>query len=116
MLNRDHWLSIVQPLGKERVEIAYQRSFTAAEVDKLRAGLWPQSMDDRWVVFLGPTSLDLWRSWTGHCIYSLPIQVAGDGIVVGPLTVNDNHQQYQRPDEVGDIRNFESVISMILNN
>ena len=115
MSDRDHWLSKVQPLGSARVEIAYQRTFSPAEAERLRAGLWPQSMDDKWVVFLGESSLDLWRSWTGHCIYSLPARRAGDRVAVGPMLVNGNGQQYRRSGDADDIRLFESIIERVLS-
>jgi hypothetical protein len=112
---KDHWLSKVQPLGNARVEIAYQRTFSQAEAETLRAGLWPQSMDDKWVVFLGDSSLDLWRSWTGHCIYSLPVHRVGDGVTVGPLLVNGDSQQYRRTGDADDIRIFEAIIGRVLS-
>jgi hypothetical protein len=115
MPDKDHWLSKVQPLGRRRVEVAYQRTFSASEADKLRAGLWPQEMDDRWVVHLGESSLDLWRSWTGHCIYSLPARGAIEGVAVGPLFVNSDSQQYQRPADAEDIRIFESIVARVLS-
>jgi len=114
MSDKAHWLSKVQPLGAARVEIPYQRTFSPAEAERLRAGSWPQSMDDKWVVFLGESSLDLWRSWTGHCIYSLAARRAGDGVTVGPMLVNGDSQQYRRSGDADDIRLFESIIGSVL--
>lgn len=113
--SKDHWLSKVHPLGNERIEVAYQRTFTTAEAQRLSTGSWPQSMDDKWVVFLGGSSSDLWRSWTGHCIYSLPARRAGDGIIVGPMLVNGDSQQHRRSGDSDDIRIFESIIGRVLS-
>ena len=115
MSDKDHWLSKVQPLGSARVEIAYQRTFTPAEAERLRAGSWPQSMDDKWVIFLGESSLDLWRSWTGHCIYSLAARRVADGVAVGPMLVNSDSQQYRRTSDADDIRLFEAIVVRIVS-
>jgi hypothetical protein len=116
MNSREHWLSRVQPLGRSRIEVAYRRTFSPAEAERLRAGSWPQSQDDRWVVQLGEGSLDLWRSWTGHCIYSLPAQTTEVGVTVGPLRVNGDSQQYRRVGDEDDVRLFESIIGSVLRS
>ena len=115
MSDKNHWLSKVHPLGSARVEIAYLRTFTPAEAERLRAGSWPQSMDDKWVVFLGESSLDLWRSWTGQCIYSLAAHRVADGVAVGPMLVNGDSQQYRRTSDADDIRLFEAIIGRIVS-
>ena len=115
MSHKDHWLSKVHPLGSSRVEIAYERTFTAAEAQRLRAGLWPESMDDKWIVFLGDSALDLWRSWTGYCIYRLPAHPAGDGVAVGPMLVNGDSQQYRRTGDADDVRIFDAIIGRVLS-
>ena len=115
MPDKEHWLSKVQALGGSCAEVAYQRTFTAAEAERLRSGLWPQDMDDRWVVFLGESSLDLWRSWTGYCIYSLPARSIDGGVAVGPLLVNADREQYRSPGDSEDVRIFESIISRVLS-
>jgi hypothetical protein len=111
MSDKDRWLSKLRPLGSSRIEIAYQRTFTATEVERLCAGLWPQSMDDKWVAFLGDSSLDIWRSWTGICIYSLPAKSVPDGISVGPLHVNSDVTQYRRVSDADDIQVVERIVS-----
>lgn len=116
MTDKEHWLSKVKPLPKRRVRVAYQRTFTAAEAEKLRTGFWSQSMDDRWVIFLGESSLDLWRSWTGHCIYSLPARITDNGLTIGPLLINDDPDQYRRPTDAENIRSFNALIDRVLES
>jgi hypothetical protein len=116
MSGKDHWLSKVRPLGSSRVEIAYQRTFTAAESEKLRTGLWPQSMDDKWVIYLGESSLDMWRSWTGHCIYSLPARSVAGGVSVGPLLVNGDGTQYCRISDKDDIQFVERLLNWAMRD
>ena len=113
-LGRDHWLPKMKPLGASRIELAFQRTFTSSEAERLRAGLWPQVMEDKWVVLLGDASLDLWRSWTGHCIFSLAAQTSDSGVTVGPLLVNTDTTQYRRQNDAEDIRIIESLIGRTL--
>ena len=114
MPDREHWLSRVQPLGSSRLQIEYSRAFSPAEAEKLRNGVWPQNQDERWVILLGDTSLDLWRSWTGHCIFSLPALTSDSGVMVQPLIVNGDAEQYRRVSDAEDIRLLESIINRIL--
>lgn len=72
-------------------------------------------MDDRWIIFLGDASLDVWRSWTGTCIYSLPVRQTGDGVVAGPILVNANREEYQSRGADEDVRIFEKLLDRILN-
>lgn len=114
MEEKDYWLSKVQPLGSSRIEVAYERTFTAAETQRLRAGVWPESMDDKWIVYLGESSLDFWRSWTGHCIFSLPVRSVADGVSVGPLLVTADRTQYRRTSDAEDLQLIERLLGWIL--
>jgi hypothetical protein len=116
MSDKDHWLSKVHALGSSRVQVAYERTFTAAEAERLRTGVWPQSMDDKWVVYLSESSLEFWRSWTGHCIYSLPARSVAGGVAVGPLLVNADATQYRRVSDADDIQFIERLFSYILRD
>jgi hypothetical protein len=114
MDEKDKWLSKTIPLGEARIEIAFQRTFTPAEVERLRIGLWPDSMDDKWVVRLGDSALEMWRSWTGHCIYHLPAQPSDGGVTVGPLIVCGDRTLYRRISDERDIQAVETLISRTL--
>lgn len=105
----------MKPLGPSHIELAFRRTFTPSEAERLRAGLWPQVMEDKWVVWLGDSSLDLWRSWTGHCIFSLAAQTSDSGVTVGPLIVNTDTTQYRRQSDAEDLRLVESLIGRVLS-
>lgn len=113
-LGRDHWLPKMKPLGPARIEVRFQRTFTVSEAERLRAGIWPQVMEEKWVVCLGDSSLDLWQSWTGICIFSLAAQASDSGVTVGPLLVNGDTTQYRRKGDAEDIRLVESLVNGVL--
>lgn len=46
-----------------------QEKFTIDEMEKIKLGLIPKSMDDRWFVFFEENKLFIYRSWSGKLIY-----------------------------------------------
>jgi hypothetical protein len=68
-------------------------------------------MDDRWIVFLRGDNLAMHRSWSGHCIYSLPTSAtAGGEVVVGQLFVSDDAASYRRQDDAKEIEMVDYLI------
>ena len=112
--NREHWLSIRQPLPSRRVEIPYRRRFTQAEAQRLRRGFWPQGTDDRWVIEIDGEALQMWRSWTGFCVFRLAVKTIKNGIEIGPLIVNDDPAQYRRSTNRHDVKTVNELIRMVL--
>jgi len=111
---REYWLSIRQSLPSRRIEVPYRRKFTRAEAERLRAGLWPHGTDDRWVIELDGEALQMWRSWTGMCVFRLPARSTKDGIVLGPLIVNNDPNQYRGLTNRHDIKTVNELIRMVL--
>src|SRR5262249_61512865 len=63
---RSDWKT--QPMPAENERIALERDYSIEEFDRLRAGLVPQEMEDRWFIYFEDPWLFLHRSWTGFCI------------------------------------------------
>jgi hypothetical protein len=61
--------------------IAYAREFTAAEFDRLKEGLLPYQMEDKWFVYFEAPYLYFHRSWTGMPAYRVALTPKGDGAV-----------------------------------
>jgi len=114
MTLKNHWLSKVKPLPAKRIEVIFHRRLTEVQAQIMRVGNWPIDMEDRWVVFLGDASLDMWRSWSGDCIYRLPAKSDGDGVEIGPLFVNADRRIYRSPGKATDVRNVEMLIDQTL--
>jgi hypothetical protein len=49
--------------------IPFQATFSPTELSRLRKGLIPKSMDDKWFIYFESPYLYLHRSWTGKLIY-----------------------------------------------
>lgn len=115
MDDRDEWLSRLRRM-RLSWPVRCARSFSAEEVAKLREGLWPAALDDRWVVWLDEGSVRVWRSWTGECLYEaeLVLDEAGAG-QCRVLRVCDDADIYQRSaTEEGEIDRFEGVLALVL--
>ena len=111
------WKAKIAPMTGAQWPMSYRRRFTPAELDALRAGLWPQDMDDRWIIWLDEGVLRLWHSWTQTCIYELPITVLEDGSgearIAMVLDVNDLY--HRCPTEEGELQRLAGVLSLVLN-
>lgn len=111
------WKAKLTPMRGSQWPIAYRRRFSPAEIDALKAGLWPQDMDDRWCIWLDGGVLRLWRSWSCICVYELPVQENDDGSGEARVAiVLDNTADYNRsPTEEGELHRLAGVLSLILN-
>lgn len=109
------WKAKLAPMKGPQWPIAYRRQFTPAEIEALKAGLWPRDMDDRWCIWLDGGVLRLWRSWTRTCVYELPIQEAEDGSGQARVAiVLDAQDQYHRsPTEEGELHRLAGVLSLM---
>ena len=61
---RDSWETSEPPEARE--PLGYERVFSDAEGERLRQGLIPQEMEDKWFVYFEDGWLHLHRCWTGR--------------------------------------------------
>jgi hypothetical protein len=59
---------------KEVVPIPYQATFDAAQFARLRMGLVPQEMENKWFIYFDEPYLCVHRSWTGQPVYRLMLE------------------------------------------
>jgi 8-oxo-dGTP diphosphatase len=90
------------------------RPFTAAEMDRIRTGLIPREMEDRWFMFFEDNTLFVHRSWTGFCIYAAAFKREGDVYLVDRLRVNRDDTQYSANDDAADVRQFLKLVTAFL--
>ncbi len=102
------------PLPEQRAELPYARSFTAAEYERLRRGLVPQQMEDKWFAFYEAPWLFLHRSWTGLCIYGVELREEGDGAVVVGAWANRAPDEYRETEADHDAKILAFLIDRLL--
>lgn len=67
---------------QEGTPIPYWRVFDEAAFARLRDGLVPIEMEDKWFIYFEEPYLLLHRSWTGKAYYRVALQVEGTGAQV----------------------------------
>lgn len=101
------------PLPALTARLACTRSFSADELRRLKDGLLPEEMEDRWFAVWQDDALWLHRSWTGLCIYRLRFTAVGDRFTVAEALVNRDPQQHTTSDEHALTR-LEAVLDHVL--
>src|SRR5690606_5380532 len=117
MPTAEDWKARLKPMEGQRWPIRCGLALSAHAVERLREGLWPVDMDDRWAVWLDEEVLRAWRSWTGMCVYEGQVVLAEDGsAVVSVLDVFDEPGSYARAQtESGELERFEGVVGLALS-
>ncbi len=59
---------------EEGVALPYQAIFDTEEFDRLKMGLIPRQMEDKWFIYYEEPHLFLHRSWTGQSVYRLNLR------------------------------------------
>src|SRR5881397_1592207 len=76
------------PLPVKRTKIVLDRQFSTEEIQRMRAGLIPEAMEDKWFIYWHDDMLFFDRSWTGFCIYVVRFAADGDGYRMIEADVN----------------------------
>ena len=84
------------------VELPVRRVFSGEEMARLREGLVPEEMEDRWFVVWTGEALDFHRSWTGAHIFRMSFAPARFGEEVASVIVNRDPEQYRSEDIEAD--------------
>lgn len=68
----DSWKRL--PAPAKRADLPFDAVYDADQYARLRQGLIPQEMEDKWFIYLEDGQLCLHRSWTGTWIYALRLE------------------------------------------
>ncbi|MGF0666849.1 hypothetical protein ACQRWG_03350 [Stenotrophomonas maltophilia] len=109
------WKAKLPALTRVRWPIRCGHVFSADELARLREGLWPRDMDDRWTVWLDGHAMRCWRSWTGTCIYETHVALGEDGTGAAEvLDVLDDPATYRRAvTDAAKLELFEGILSLV---
>lgn len=75
-VTRDSWKCTPFVSG---TPVPYRTSYSTGEMERIRAGLLPEAMEDKWFVFFEAPYLYLHRSWTGDPAYRVELAEDADG-------------------------------------
>ncbi len=97
-----------EPMPALHETFTLSRAFTDDEMSALRRGNIPQSMEDKWFLFMEGSTFWAHRSQTGYCIYRIDFKEDNRHIV----TVNRDPEQYRCASVQEDISSLGSLPDM----
>jgi hypothetical protein len=93
--------------------IAYAREFTAAEFARLREGLLPYAMEDKWFIYFETPYLYFHRSWTGTPVYRVALTPKDDGAEASEALWVPTAQRNPDPAYASKLLDFLIAYSML---
>lgn len=105
---RSSWAN--HPMPPSRLRLSWQRHFDPNELEALRLGNVPRAMEDKWFVYADGDRVAFHRSWTGHCVFELVLELGPPGARVREAWVNRDPNQYRSSDDVDDARYLGSLV------
>src|ERR1700722_2599904 len=90
---RDSWKIIPPPT--RRADLAFTESFTQEELERMKRGLIPQQMEDKWFIYFDEPWLYFHRSWTGARIYAVRFESSAAGASAVESWVSRDSTQYR---------------------
>jgi len=111
-VTRDEWE--LQKMPKLHATIRVNRHFSQREIEKIKLGFRPDSMDDHWFIFYEKDRLHIHRSWTGYCIYIVRFGNEAGDYVASELQANRNPKQFGASDDAYDAQMAFWVIDYFL--
>ena len=103
-----------KPLPKKRSLIPADRQFTPAEMNRIRQGLIPMEMEEKWFIFFKRNRLYFHRSWTAVCVYVAHFKRRRDGYILHLIEANRNARQYSEKDDAYDAKMFFYILDLLL--
>ena len=102
------------PLPERRESLKMSLQYGRHDYNKIRAGLVPNNMDDRWFIFFEDGWLYVYRSWSGFCVYGACFEDTPTGGFLSKAWVNANKEQYNLSDPKEEAQLLETLIAELL--
>jgi 8-oxo-dGTP pyrophosphatase MutT (NUDIX family) len=102
------WAICDMPAKKAR--LPFKMRFSPSELARLRRGLIPEEMEDKWFAFFEMDWLNIHRSWTGYCIFRLRFEPDGECYRLAEAWVNRDSKQYSNKKLATDEENLLSFL------
>src|SRR5437870_4568424 len=98
----------------ERAALTLSAVYSPAEFARIKRGLIPVNMEDKWFVFFETPWLYLHRSWTGFCEYGVRLESAPQGVQIVESWVSRDQEQRRGTDTESDERLLTFLIDAML--
>ena len=104
----------IKPLPKKRSLIPADRHFTLAEMNRIKRGVIPLEMEEKWFIFFKRNRLYFHRSWTGYCVFVAHFKRRQGGYVLHLIEANRNARQYSETEDAYDAKLFFYILDLLL--
>ena len=104
----------VHPPPVKRAALRLGAAYDQAECARIRAGLVPEDMDDKWFMFFEEPWLYVHHSWSGFCIYGVRFEASPDGSRIVESWANRNEAEWGATSEEHDARFLQFLIDALL--
>ena len=89
-------------------------TYTKSESKMLKAGCQPDERGDRWVVLFVKGNLNFYRSFTGHCTYSVATEETEGKMTLLNVKVCRDQSLYTETDDAVDLDMLRKIIDYYL--
>ena len=96
----------------EGVPIPYQAAFDRDQFSRLKQGLVPKGMEDKWFIYYEEPDLFLHRSWTGQSVYRVTLKGTANGAEVTEALLSKQLSDTESGDYQAQLIDF--IISNLL--
>jgi hypothetical protein len=110
--DRDSWKN--QPLPSQSATLSLNATYTLHDYERIKRGLIPAEMEDKWFIFFDDDIGFFHRSWTGVCIYEVVFQSTDQSVAVQSAKVNRDPEQYRSDDIDHDCELLRFLIDNLL--
>lgn len=107
-VTRQDWKA--EPLLPPRSPVPLVRRYDSLQLDRLRHGVKPRAMEEKWFVFTEGDTVFLHRSWTGLGVFEVVLRREGTGAAIEQAWVSAH------PERVRDVSAVASMLDDILNH
>lgn len=102
-----------EPFG-EGMPLPFEARYSEGDFARLRKGLVPSAMEDKWFVYYEAPYLFFHRSWTGQPVYRIALEATGEGAVVAEALWASEWAATENADAAYQTKLLDFLISNLL--
>lgn len=109
---KEDWTT--HPLPEQHAVLGADWRYTPDEARRMRQGLIPEVMEDKWFIYYADGRLFFHRSWTGFCIYQVELIEDEAHLRLGEIRVSRDMEQYRETTTEFDLQLLRFLIDHLL--
>jgi hypothetical protein len=107
----------LKPFPKKYALLTVVRMFDDSRMERLKMGMIPESMDDKWFVYSESNTLYFHRSWTGIGVFEVTFKEVEEGCWrISECRVSRDLEEYGVTDNWSDAETVSTLLDDILMN